>query len=121
MTVSYFILFNIYFLPGSTKVIFQKNMGQAKVILQHDLKQYELVSEKMFKRSVRLTAIPVESVISVFGASVSPNQGDFPEIYIQGKILAPLSDPASDIIYEEYLVIFGKLIRLKWGLCITTN
>lgn len=113
MVLSYFILFNIYFLPGSTKIIFQKNMGQAKMILQQDLKQYELVTEKMYKRAVRLTAIPIESTVSVFGYAVSPDQGDFPLICIEGVTLTPLSDPASDIIYEEYLLIFGKLIRLK--------
>lgn len=113
MALSYFILFNIYFLPGSTKIIFQKNRGQAKVILQQNLKQYELVTPKMYKRAVRLTTIPVEAPVSIFGFLVEPGQGEFPIVRTKGMSLEPLSSASSDIINEEYLLIFGKLIRLK--------
>lgn len=113
MGLSYFLLFNIYFLPGTTRITFQKHLGQAKVILQHNFKQYELVTEKMFKRSIRLTAIPVETPVQVLGLSVLPDGGDFPLILLKGVTLRPISPSSSDIISEEYLLIFGKLIRLK--------
>lgn len=113
LAVSYFILFNIYFLPGSSKIFFVKNRGQAKVIIQQNLKQYELVNPKMYKPGVRLTAVSVETPISLIGFSVEPSQGDFPVVRTKGMSVVPSSSASSDIIYEEYLLIFGNLIRLK--------
>lgn len=113
LAVSYFILFNLYFLPGTTRILFEKNMGQARVLVQKNFSQVELVTARMYKRAVRLTAVPVESPLTVLGLTVTPDAGEFPRVFVGGVPLSPSGESSSDIINEEYLWIFGKLIRLK--------
>lgn len=108
-----FVLFNCYYLPGSTRITFIKNMGQARVIIEKDLRQYEFVSEKMDKRAVRLTATAVRNPLQAAELVLLPNGGDFPRVIKDGVPIEPFGDSSSDIINEEYLIIFGNLIRLK--------
>lgn len=100
-------------LPGTTRVIFHQAMGQARLVVQQDLRQYVFVSEAMLKPAVARQAIPVEAPMRVGGLLLTPSPGNFPVPAMARHTLAPTSDPSSDIINEEYLWIFGKWIRLK--------
>lgn len=113
ITLGGFVLFNGYYLPGTTRITFVKSMGQAKVVIEKNLRQYEFVSEKMDKRAVRLTATPVRSPVRVAETLLMPDEGDFPRVIKDGVRIEPSGDASSDIMDEEYLFIFGKLIRLK--------
>lgn len=108
----YAVLFQISYLPGSTRVIFHKQMGQARVVIQQDLRQYEFVTVKMFKPSVEKWTIPVEETLMVGNVLLEPGL-IFPQVTLEDIKISPVEDPSSDIIDEEYLLIFGKLIRLK--------
>lgn len=108
----YGLLFVLAFLPGTTKVIFHQAMGQARIVLQKDLRQYEFVTDKMFKERVRERVILVKEPLSAGTILLEP--GDvFPQVSADETALVPVTDPSSDIIDEEYLWIFHQWIRLK--------
>ena len=108
----YACLFQISYLPGTTRVIFHKQMGQARVVIQQNLRQYEFVSVKMFKPSVKKWALPVDETLMVGNVLLEPGE-IFPRVILEDFEISPMEDPSSDIIDEEYLLIFGKMIRLK--------
>lgn len=113
ITLGGFVLFNSCYLPGTTRIAFVKRFGQARVIIQKDLRQYEFVSEPMEKPAVRYTATPVRQTMRVGETVLLPAEADFPRVIREGVPIGPSGDPSSDIMDEEYLFIFGKLIRLK--------
>lgn len=87
-------------------------MGQARIVLQKDLRQYEFVTDKMFKERVRERVILVKEPLSAGTILLEP--GDvFPQVSADETALVPVTDPSSDIIDEEYLWIFHQWIRLK--------
>ena len=108
----YVVLFQVFYLPGTTRIIFYKQMGQAKVVMQQNLHQYEFVTGKMYKPSVKKWVIPVEESTAVGNVLFEPGV-IFPKVTLEDYEISPMEDPSSDIIDEEYLLIFGKLIRLK--------
>lgn len=112
MVLFYGMLFQLAFLPGTTRIIFHKQMGQASVVIQEDLRQYELVTHRMFRPSIRAWAVSVDEPMKTGRITVSPGTV-FPQVRAGDLEILPCADPASDIIDEEYLLIFGKLIRLK--------
>lgn len=113
LLLSYGLMFQLTFLPGTTRVLFYKQRGQARVLVRHNLSQYDLVTESMYKSGVRRTAMPVEKPCVAGDLLLMPETGDFPAVIWQGRRLMPRSDLSSDIIEEEYLLILGKWIRLK--------
>lgn len=108
-----FLISNLSFLPGSTRVSFSKSMGQARVILQKDLWQREFVTKKMHKRGQGRRAIAVEEPMEALGLILKPAPGDFPAVFYGAEAILPKAAASSDIIDEEYLIFFGNLIRLK--------
>lgn len=112
LLVFYAFLFQISYLPGTTRIIFHKQMGQARVVIQQNLRQYEFVTVKMFKPSVEKWTQPVDKPLAVGNVLLEPGVV-FPKVTLEDFEISPMEDPSSDIIDEEYLLIFGKLIRLK--------
>ena len=113
MCSAVFIFFNLYFLPGSTKIRFQKERGQASITLEQNQKQFEFVTEKMYKRSVRLTAIPVDQTIRFGDITFSPAGGDFPGFTFNGKSYSPGDTQGIDAVTSEYLIMFGRIFRMN--------
>lgn len=100
-------------LPGTTRVVFHQQMGQARIVVQTNHRQFEFVSRAMYRTGVRGRVIPVETPVACGDLILVPGQGAFPLVSINGTPLTPAQAESSDIINEEYLWIFGQWIRLK--------
>lgn len=100
-------------LPGTTRVIFHQQMGQARIVVQTGLRQFEFVSRAMYRSGVRGRVILVEEPIACGDLILIPDAGAFPRLMLAGAALRPAQADSSDIINEEYLWIFSRWIRLK--------
>lgn len=103
----------IYMNPFVSYAGYIENMGICGISIEYMMEKRTYVNVRMFRPSMRENHTPVVWERTFGGFTLNPSESNYPDLSYKGKILKKAPSDKSDIINSEYILVFGRVIRIR--------